>query len=126
MPRLRDFDHLLVMRTVSKLGLAGIRAGYVAGRPEWLAADGQGAPAVQRQCADRGHRPMFVLEHVDVLDQQAAQLRAERASRGRCTWRAQPGRARCLPERGQFHLLVAWPIPLAALFEARAQCARRF
>ena len=36
MPRLADFPNLLVMRTLSKLGLAGIRLGLLAGRPEWL------------------------------------------------------------------------------------------
>ena len=29
MPRLAEFDNLIVMRTVSKLGLAGIRLGYM-------------------------------------------------------------------------------------------------
>jgi histidinol-phosphate aminotransferase len=32
MQRLQEFDNLLVMRTVSKLGLAGLRLGYLAGR----------------------------------------------------------------------------------------------
>ncbi|MDO8303539.1 MAG: aminotransferase class I/II-fold pyridoxal phosphate-dependent enzyme, partial [Sedimentisphaerales bacterium] len=31
MPRLAEFDNLIVMRTVSKLGLAGIRLGYMSG-----------------------------------------------------------------------------------------------
>lgn len=36
MDRLVRFDNLLVMRTVSKLGLAGIRLGALAGSPVWL------------------------------------------------------------------------------------------
>jgi len=36
MDRLADFGNLLVMRTVSKLGLAGLRLGYVVGKPECL------------------------------------------------------------------------------------------
>ncbi len=36
MPRLPEFDNLVIVRTVSKLGLAGIRLGYMAGRPEWI------------------------------------------------------------------------------------------
>ena len=32
--RLADFPQLLVMRTVSKLGLAGLRLGYIAGHPD--------------------------------------------------------------------------------------------
>jgi histidinol-phosphate aminotransferase len=34
MPQLQAFDNLLVMRTLSKLGLAGLRLGYLAGRWE--------------------------------------------------------------------------------------------
>ena len=37
MHRLADFPNLLVMRTVSKLGLAGIRLGYAAASPDWIA-----------------------------------------------------------------------------------------
>src|SRR5213075_1919838 len=36
MQELPRFANLLVLRTVSKLGLAGIRLGYLAGRPEWI------------------------------------------------------------------------------------------
>ena len=36
MPRLREFPNLLVMRTLSKLGLAGLRLGYLAGHPAWI------------------------------------------------------------------------------------------
>ncbi len=37
METLQDFPHLLVMRTVSKTGLAGLRLGYIAGHPELIA-----------------------------------------------------------------------------------------
>lgn len=36
MPRLPEFPNLIVMRTVSKWGFAGIRLGYMAGSPQWL------------------------------------------------------------------------------------------
>jgi histidinol-phosphate aminotransferase len=36
MPRLGDFDNLVIMRTVSKMGLAGLRLGMLAGPPAWL------------------------------------------------------------------------------------------
>lgn len=35
--RLAEFPNLLVMRTLSKQGLAGLRLGYLAGRPDWIA-----------------------------------------------------------------------------------------
>lgn len=34
--KLADYPNLLVMRTLSKLGLAGLRLGLLAGRPDWL------------------------------------------------------------------------------------------
>ena len=36
MPMLNEYDNLLVMRTVSKMGLAGLRLGLLAGKAEWL------------------------------------------------------------------------------------------
>lgn len=37
MGRLAQHDNLLVMRTLSKLGLAGLRLGFLAGPPHWIA-----------------------------------------------------------------------------------------
>ena len=45
--------HVLVMRTLSKFGLAGVRLGYLAGAARADRADRQGAPAVQHQRAER-------------------------------------------------------------------------
>lgn len=78
MPRLPEFANLLVMRTVSKLGLAGIRLGYVAGSAAWLEQLDKVRPpynvnVLTQACAD------FMLDHLDVLDAQAAELRAERS-----------------------------------------------
>ena len=36
MGRLAEFPNLLVMRTLSKLGLAGLRLGFLAGHPAWI------------------------------------------------------------------------------------------
>ena len=36
MPMLTEYDNLLVMRTVSKMGLAGLRLGLLAGKADWL------------------------------------------------------------------------------------------
>jgi histidinol-phosphate aminotransferase len=77
MPRLADFPNLLVMRTLSKLGLAGLRLGMLAGRPEWLAQFHKVRlpynvnVLTQRVAAG-------VLEHDAVLAQQAAAIRTER------------------------------------------------
>ena len=77
MPRLAEFGNLIVMRTVSKLGLAGIRLGYMAGAADLLREFDKVRPPyninVLTQCAAE-----FVLGHADILDAQAAVLRAER------------------------------------------------
>jgi histidinol-phosphate aminotransferase len=78
MPRLPQFPNLLVMRTVSKLGLAGLRLGLIAGRPEWLSElDKIRLPynlnVLTQQVA------VHVLRHQRVLDAQAASIRSERA-----------------------------------------------
>jgi len=36
MPMLEDYNNLVVMRTVSKMGLAGLRLGILSGREEWI------------------------------------------------------------------------------------------
>jgi len=77
MPRLAQYPNLLVMRTLSKLGLAGLRLGYLAGSPLWLDQFEKVRPpynvSVLNQIAGE-----FALEHLDVLDDQARVLRAER------------------------------------------------
>jgi len=78
MLRLAQFDNLIVMRTVSKLGLAGIRLGYMAGNAGLLREFEKVRPPyninVLTQCAAE-----YVLEHTAVLEQQAALIRAERS-----------------------------------------------
>ncbi len=82
-------DNLLVMRTVSKLGLAGLRLGYLAGPRAWIAEfDKVRLPynvGVLTQQAAR-----LALEHVSVLEQQAACIVAERVRLVQ-TLRALPG-----------------------------------
>jgi len=77
MPRLGEFDNLVVMRTVSKMGLAGLRLGLLAGPPAWLDQfDKVRLPyninVLTQASAD------FALSHKAVFDQQTAQIRAER------------------------------------------------
>ncbi|MBV8658671.1 MAG: histidinol-phosphate transaminase [Burkholderiales bacterium] len=79
MPRLPDYPNLLVMRTLSKLGLAGLRLGFLAGAPQWLGEiDKLRLPYninVLTQTA-----VAFALDHVSVFDAQAAALRVERGA----------------------------------------------
>ncbi|WP_342051599.1 MULTISPECIES: histidinol-phosphate transaminase [unclassified Cupriavidus] len=77
MPRLADFGNLVVMRTVSKLGLAGIRLGYMAGSPAWMEQFDKVRPPYNINVLTEA-TALFALEHVDVLDEQAASLREQR------------------------------------------------
>lgn len=77
MNRLPEFSNLLVMRTLSKSGLAGLRLGVLAGAPAWLAhIDKVRLPynvnVLTQLAAER------ILQHDALLDEQAATLRAGR------------------------------------------------
>jgi histidinol-phosphate aminotransferase len=78
MGRLPEFHNLVVMRTVSKLGLAGIRLGYMSAAPQLLEQFDKVRPPynvnVLTQVAAE-----FALDNIDVLNQQAAILREQRA-----------------------------------------------
>ena len=78
MPRLTEFDNLVVMRTVSKLGLAGIRLGYMSAGISLLVEFGKVRPPYNINVLTQAAAE-FVLEHVEVLDAQAAALRDERS-----------------------------------------------
>ena len=77
MPRLADFDNLVVMRTVSKIGMAGLRLGYVCGRPEWIREfDKTRSPFNVNVLTEAV--AIKLLENKSALDAQAAQVLAER------------------------------------------------
>jgi histidinol-phosphate aminotransferase len=78
MPRLAEFDNMVVMRTVSKLGLAGIRLGYMAASAALLAEFDKVRPPYNINVLTQAAAE-FVLDHVAILDGQAEQLRAERS-----------------------------------------------
>ncbi len=77
MPYLAKYSNLVVLRTVSKLGLAGIRLGYLAGRPEWIAELNKVRQAYNVNVLTQA-AALFILERLEVLEQQAAQIRLER------------------------------------------------
>lgn len=78
LPWLAERDNLIVLRTFSKLGLAGLRLGVLAAPAGWQAAlEKIRLPynvGVLTQLT-----MMHVLDHPDVLADQAAAIRAERA-----------------------------------------------
>lgn len=62
-------DNLLVMRTVSKMGLAGLRLGLLAGKPEWLAEFDKVRLPYNLNVLTQA-TAQFALSHQTVLDQQ--------------------------------------------------------
>ena len=78
LPRLAEFPNLLVMRTLSKLGLAGLRLGVLIGAPCWIDELNKlrlpyNVNVLTQVVAER------VLASKDVLEAQAAAIRAARA-----------------------------------------------
>ena len=76
-PHLADYPNLLVMRTFSKLGMAGLRLGFLAGSTAWL-----NELEKLRLPYNVGVLPQVVaekmLDHHDVLLQQAEQIKQDR------------------------------------------------
>ncbi|WP_036171149.1 histidinol-phosphate transaminase [Massilia sp. 9096] len=78
MERLPSFPNMVVMRTLSKLGLAGIRLGYLAAAQPLLEQFDKVRPPYNVNVLSQVAAE-FALDHLDVLDAQAARLNAARA-----------------------------------------------
>lgn len=73
MQRMAQYDNLLVMRTVSKMGLAGLRLGLLAGHPDWLTQfDKVRLPYNINVLTQTSAE--FALQHRSVLDKQTQQI----------------------------------------------------
>ncbi len=114
MDRLGSFDNLLVMRTVSKMGLAGLRLGMLFGAPRWIEEiDKIRLPYninVLTQSA-----ASLALSRPEVLDTQADAIRAER-SRLLEALQATDG-VRAYPSEANFVLLRVAEGRAAEIFE---------
>ncbi len=76
--RIARHGHVLLMRTLSKFGLAGIRLGYLMGPSALIAEIDKVRPpynisVLNCECA------LFALEHAEVFEQQAQEIRRQRA-----------------------------------------------
>ena len=75
--RISRYDHVLLMRTLSKFGLAGVRIGYLVGRTELVAQIDKVRPpynisVLNAECG------LFALEHAEVFAAQARDIVAQR------------------------------------------------
>ncbi len=77
MPHLAAHPHVVVMRTLSKFGLAGVRIGYLAGAAALIEQIDKVSPPYNVSALNV-ETALFALEHADVFATQAAILRGER------------------------------------------------
>lgn len=77
MPMLNEYDNLLVMRTVSKMGLAGLRLGLLAGKAEWLNEFDKVRLPYNINILTQASAE-FAIKNRHVLDQQTQQICADR------------------------------------------------
>lgn len=82
-------DHVLVMRTLSKFGLAGVRIGYLCGAAALVDEIDKVRPPYNVSVLN-AEAALFAIEHAGVYAAQAATLRAER-ERLQAALRAMPG-----------------------------------
>ena len=77
MARLKRHEHVLLMRTMSKFGLAGVRIGYLMARRELVAEVDKLRPPFNISVLNC-EAALFALEHADEYARQAQVIRAER------------------------------------------------
>jgi histidinol-phosphate aminotransferase len=117
MDKLPQYPNLAVMRTLSKLGLAGIRLGYLSAAPALLEQLDKVRPPYNVNVLTQAAAE-FALDHVDVLDQQAAAINEERTKMVQ-SLAALPD-VTVFPSAANF-LLVRVPDPDAATEKLRAE-----
>jgi len=77
MQRMAAHEHVLVMRTLSKFGLAGVRLGYLCGKAAVIDEVEKVRPPYNVSALN-AEAALFALEHADEYARQAAVLRGER------------------------------------------------
>jgi len=75
--RMAQHPHVLVLRTLSKFGLAGVRLGYLCGHAELIAEIDKVRPPYNVSALN-AEAALFALEHADEYARQALLLKSER------------------------------------------------
>jgi histidinol-phosphate aminotransferase len=78
LPRAGDFANLLVLRTLSKIGMAALRLGYAVAAPEWIAELNKVRPPYNLNALTQAAARVLLAEGAP-LAQHADAVRAERA-----------------------------------------------
>jgi histidinol-phosphate aminotransferase len=77
LPRLKDAPNVVLVRTLSKLGLAGLRLGYMVASPAWVEQFDKVRPPYNVNVLTLAATDCL-LKHIGVFTAQAAQLKAQR------------------------------------------------
>ena len=77
LPRVLEFANLVVVRTVSKIGMAGLRLGYATAHPAWIAELEKVRPPYNVNALTQAAVSLLLAERA-LLDEQATVIRAER------------------------------------------------
>jgi histidinol-phosphate aminotransferase len=101
LPRIAEFPNLLVLRTVSKIGMAGLRLGYAVAAPEWTSELNKLRQPYNVNALTQAVAPLLLAEGA-LLAEQAATLKGER-ERVRAALAALPG-VEMFPTRTNFVL----------------------
>lgn len=75
--KLNSFDNLIIMRTLSKIGLAGLRLGYLIGHPCWIAELNKTRLPYNVNSLTQA-AATFLCSHLTVLHRQTSLIIAER------------------------------------------------
>jgi histidinol-phosphate aminotransferase len=78
LPRVLEFPNLVLLRTLSKVGMAGVRLGYAVAHPAWIAELDKVRSPYNVNALTQAVVPV-VLAAADVLAEQVGSIRAERA-----------------------------------------------
>jgi histidinol-phosphate aminotransferase len=111
--RLASHPHVLLMRTLSKFGLAGVRLGYLMGRRELIEQVDKVRPPYNISVLNT-EAALFALEHADEFERQARSIKSER-ERLMAALAGMPG-ARAYPS--QANMILVRVQDSAAVFQA--------
>ena len=78
LPRVLEFPNLVVMGTLSKIGMAGLRLGYAVGHPAWIGEFDKVRSPYNLNSLTQAAAQVLLGERA-LFDEQAAAIRAERA-----------------------------------------------
>ncbi len=101
LPRVLEFPNVVVVRTVSKIGMAGLRLGYAVAHSDWIAQFDKLRPPYNVNGLTQAALPVL-FAHGAAFAEQAAAIRAERARLEAALTRV-PG-VRVFPTRTNFVL----------------------